>query len=297
MKFGQILGPEYKRERHRFHFLCFRRIMMHAKFASRPTAIQRVRCDASDRQPVPSVPSLLTTRRGGLVRLASFAALPLPLDALKMELSMWGQEADLYRRRANEALSHLLPPAPRLVGGRLALNPEFASELLATLPLSISALDAAQFAADVAALRASEIETYRAAGRCGHCGDATGAAALADRDWFDFLAYCYFKAASRQLRKSSSAATSSIATDTNTSGGNERPERVPWADEARLQLGAAVLRRVRERVDVEDAVEEGISPMRSGPYDALMGSSPDLDSARAGVKSLLRYFRDAGRGT
>jgi hypothetical protein len=154
---------------------------------------------------------------------------------LKNEASLWQQEAQLYGRKAAEALSEATGAAPQAAAddavaaaaAQLRLDPALAAALLAAplealrrgVPADVAnsaaaaaaelpGLDEPRFRRDLAALQAQELPYFRQARACGHCGSQEGPEALADRAWFDLQSYLQYKALGRQLGASLAASGS-----------------------------------------------------------------------------------------
>lgn len=173
------------------------------------------------------------------------------LDSLRGEAGLWAQEADLYRRKAASALTEATgsqQSAPTAsaqqtaaAAAGLKLDPALAEVLLAAplqalssrsgggasagasadggsaaaagSPPELPPLDMAQYQRDYAALLKRERPYFEAAGTCGACGTAgDSGAALADRDFFDFMSYIQFKALARQVGASLAPAGGSAST-------------------------------------------------------------------------------------
>lgn len=139
------------------------------------------------------------------------------------------QEAELYTRKASEALSSQLGDAApssssssiSTAGASLRLDPGLAAALLAAplaalrqqpttaaaaagsrLPapgVQLPRMDEQRYQQDFQALLDQELPYFQKAGSCGHCGSTAGPAALTDRQWFDFQSYIQYKALARQL--------------------------------------------------------------------------------------------------
>ncbi len=168
-------------------------------------------------------------------RPANFASLtadvkplhtPAAFCSLLLSVDLPPQEAELYSRKASEALSSQLgEAAPNSTSSSsgssssLRLDPGLAAALLAAplaalrqqpgsataggkLPapeVQLPRLDEQRYQQDFESLLAQELPYFRKAAACGHCGSTAGAAALTDRQWFDFQSYIQYKALGRQL--------------------------------------------------------------------------------------------------
>ncbi|KAI7842251.1 hypothetical protein COHA_003892 [Chlorella ohadii] len=144
------------------------------------------------------------------------------LDSLRGEAALWQQEAELYSRKASEALSSQLgeaaPSSSNSSISSLRLDPGLAAALLAAplaalrqqpgpaaggkLPVpevQLPRLDEQRYQQDFESLLAQELPYFQQAAACGHCGSTAGAAALTDAAWFDFQSYIQYKALGRQL--------------------------------------------------------------------------------------------------
>lgn len=169
------------------------------------------------------------------------------LDAFKGEASLWKQEAELYGRRASEAVSEATgvsssaADAAATATAGLELDASLAEALLqapltalmqggsssgapaASLPPppQLPRLDEERYQRDYQALLQQELPYFRDAGACGHCGGNAGASALADRSYFDFLSYVSFKALVGQIGPQL-AASSGAAAGPETLSGWER---------------------------------------------------------------------------
>ncbi|PRW60604.1 hypothetical protein C2E21_1285 [Chlorella sorokiniana] len=169
-----------------------------------------------------------TSRRTTLLSITGLAWGPgALLDSLRGEAALWQQEAELYARKASEALSSQLGDAatPSSVSSSasasLRLDPGLAAALLAAplavlqqrqpgtaaaggaaLPapeVQLPRLDEQRYRQDFEALLEQELPYFQQAKSCGHCGSTAGAAALTDRQWFDFQSYIQYKALAQQL--------------------------------------------------------------------------------------------------
>lgn len=155
------------------------------------------------------------------------------LESLKGEASLWGQEAELYRRKAAEALSEATGTQQSVAAAAadpIQLDLSLAEVLLAAPlaalkqpasfspagasaePVVLPSLNRERYESDYAALLAQELPYFKKAAACGHCGTVSGPTALQDRAWFDFLSYIQFKALGRQL--ASTVAPTGAATST-----------------------------------------------------------------------------------
>ncbi|KAL4855087.1 SART-1 family protein DOT2 [Chlorella vulgaris] len=178
-----------------------------------------------------------SSRRTHLLSIAGVAWAPgALLDSLKGEASLWGQEAELYRRKAAEALSEATGTQQRVAAAAadpIRLDLLLAEVLLAAPlaalkqpasfspagvsaaePVVLPSLNRERYESDYAALLAQELPYFKKAAACGHCGTVSGPAALQDRRWFDFLSYIQFKALGRQLASivaPTGAATSTLS--------------------------------------------------------------------------------------
>lgn len=213
----------------------------------------------------------------------------LPLaGGLKEEARMWKEEAGFYSRKIQSTLFNISGADSATGSGKVypkrPLDAEFGMVLL-------KAMDKAalqrkeEYLERCEALRQKELPYFKENGSCGHCGSVPGRAAFADRDYMDFEAYIRGKALLGMAPKGSrkEGEEKSIYTD-----------RDYYIENVRIVIGAAIMKRILEEVDFEDASAIGIAPGQAMSKNDLLSASPELDSIRRGVKSVLNYFKRKG---
>eukprot|EP00889_Picochlorum_renovo_P004146 jgi/Picre1/31176/NNA_006530.t1 len=133
-----------------------------------------------------------------------------------------------------------------------------------------------------------ELPRFREAQACGHCGIVQGRGSYGDAAYFDFQTYIRGKVLLQMAPK--------IPTDTVDAEEEDYAyrKRDTYIRNARIAIGSYVLKHILEEIYTEDAEAMGISPFFSvaaaNSKDSLLSASPDLDSIRAGVKSLWNIF-------
>eukprot|EP00890_Picochlorum_soloecismus_P006704 jgi/Picsp_1/859/NSC_04347-R1_hypothetical protein CHLNCDRAFT_49703 [Chlorella variabilis] len=230
-----------------------------------------------------SLDAFATSRRLSVVGLGL-----LPLAGLEEEARMWKEEVGFYSRKIQNTFFNISGTDSARSSGKIypkrALDAEFGMVLLnamdkAALQRKDEYLDRCE------ALRQKELPYFQENGSCGHCGTVKGRAAFSDRDYMDFEAYIRGKALLGMAPKGSTkeGEGKSIYTD-----------RDYYIENVRIVIGAAIMKHILEEVDFEDASAIGIAPGQALGKNDLLSASPELDSIRRGVKSVLNYFKRKG---
>lgn len=226
----------------------------------------------------------------GSNRRLSFVGLGLlPFAGLEEEARMWGEEVGFYSRKIQNALLNVSGTDSASDSGKKypkrALDAEFGMVLL-------NAMDKAalqrkeEYLERCEVLRQKELPYFKENGSCGHCGTVKGRAAFADRDYMDFEAYIRGKALLGMAPKSSREEGEGISVYN---------DRDYYIENVRIVIGAAIMKHILEEVDFEDASAIGIAPGQALGKNDLLSASPELDSIRRGVKSVLNYFKRKGK--
>jgi hypothetical protein len=161
------------------------------------------------------------------------------------------------------------------------MDAEFANTLMDAMTSVAGTTRVGEFQLRCAEIRAQKLPAYQSEDACGHCGQRKDPGAFRDPSYFDFETYVRGKSLLQM----------------NT-GANDDAKRDLYLRNANIQMGSYVLKKILEERYTEDAERTGISPffsvaaMRS--EDNLLSASPDLESVRAGVKTLLDYFQRRG---
>jgi len=232
-----------------------------------------------------------------MLLLSSVAGLPLIslADSLRQELSLLGQEAGYYTRKASEAAKDKMgaPEPSKPQPSRAPVDAELGALLLAA---PLDALDAgevgipwsrAAYAEDYARLMAQELPYYQQAGTCGHCGASD---TLDDAAWVDFRSYIQWKAISRQLTGYRSTSAPAYWEAMHAPMPTNDVEVDPSQTDTSKQLRRAVGRRLLAAAQAAARADGEGGSSDSG----LLADSPALDSIRLGVRQLLRFFKGTG---
>lgn len=161
-------------------------------------------------------------------------------------------------------------------GGVVVMDAEFANVLVGSLATVAGTTRVDAYESRCEELRELELPRYRDAGACGHCGTVDGRRAFRDAGYFDFETYIRGKAILLMAP-------------------NDDRKRDTYVRNATIAIGSSILKHIVEETYTEDAEQMGISPFFSlealnSRKDSLLSASPDLDSIREGIKSLLEYF-------
>ena len=167
-------------------------------------------------------------------------------------------------------------PQPKL------MDAEFANTLIDAMTAVAGTTRVGEFQLRSSEIRAQKLPAYQSEEACGHCGQRKDPGAFRDPSFFDFETYVRGKALLQM----------------NTGAEGDGTKRELYIRNANIAIGSYILRKILEERYTEDAERTGISPffsvaaMRS--EDNLLSASPDLESVRAGVKTLLDYFQRRG---
>lgn len=167
-------------------------------------------------------------------------------------------------------------PQPKL------MDAEFANTLVDAMTAVAGTTRVGEFQLRCAEIRAQELPAYQSEDACGHCGQRKDPGAFRDPSYFDFETYVRGKALLQM----------------NTGAAGDVAKRDLYIRNANIAIGSYILKKILEERYTEDAERTGISPffsvaaMRS--EDNLLSASSDLESVRAGVKTLLDYFQRRG---
>ena len=196
----------------------------------------------------------------------------LPLVALSLP----------FPARAWNVSLRTFSPQPKL------MDAEFANTLINAMTAVAGTTRTGEFQLRCAELRTEQLPVYQSMGACGHCGQRKDPGAFRDPQFFDFETYVRGKA----LLQMNTGGVVGAEDDVN------EAKRDLYIRNANIAIGSYILRKILEERYTEDAERAGISPffsvaaMRS--EDSLLSASPDLESVRAGVKTLLEYFQRRG---
>jgi hypothetical protein len=184
--------------------------------------------------------------------------------------SLWPHQAWIWGQRED-------------IGRSKLMDAEFANILIDSMASVAGTTRTGEYLLRCASLREEKLPHYQDAQKCGHCGARKGPGAFRDPDFFDFETYVRGKALLQMAP------------------GDENPEtkRDQYLRNANIAMGSYILRHILEERYTEDAERMGISPFfsvsaLSGREDSLLSASPELESVRDGVKSLLEYFQRRG---
>lgn len=158
------------------------------------------------------------------------------------------------------------------------MDAEFANTLINAMTAVAGTTRTGEFQLRCAELRTAQLPVYESADACGHCGQRKDPGAFRDPRFFDFETYVRGKALLQM----------------NTGSVDDDSKRDLYIRNANIAIGSYILKKILEERYTEDAEREGISPFFSvaalRSEDSLLSASPDLESVRAGVKTLLSYF-------
>lgn len=155
------------------------------------------------------------------------------------------------------------------------MDAEFANVLIRSLSSVAGTTRVEEYTSRCEALREVMLPRFQEAHTCGHCGSVEGRQAFRDAAYFDFETYIRAKAILEMAPE-------------------DDRKRDLYIRNATIAIGSSILKHIVEETYTEDAEQMGISPFfsleASTRKDSLLSASPDLDSIRMGVKSLLNYF-------
>lgn len=247
-------------------------------------------------RPLPSGESLHRWLHGSRrMSLVTFIAGIPGIDAIAKgigsEASLWKQEFEYYGNKfAPRGERRQLRGPPGM--NKRRLDAEFANVLIRAMDAAAGITRLDEYRQRVDELIEKELPRFREAQACGHCGIVQGRGSYGDAAYFDFQTYIRGKVLLQMAPK--------IPTDTVNAEEEEYAyrKRDTYIRNARIAIGSYVLKHILEEIYTEDAEAMGISPFFSvaaaNSKDSLLSASPDLDSIRAGVKSLLEYFQRKG---
>lgn len=216
-------------------------------------------------------PIVHETRRRSLVMLVGLSSVcvlgggrneafssPLPLHA--SPVMMWFGRQDSFLGQ----------------GDGVMMDAEFANVLILSLSTVAGTTRVEEYQQRCAELRELALPRYRDGRACGHCGSVSGRRAFRDAAYFDFETYIRGKAILQMAP-------------------SDDRKRDTYIRNATIAVGSSILKHIVEETYTEDAEQMGISPFFSlealnNRKDSLLSASPDLDSIRQGIKSLLEYF-------
>ena len=172
------------------------------------------------------------------------------------------------------------------LSSRKLMDAEFANMLVQSMASPAGTTRLEEYHQRCDELRRSELPRFKEAGACGHCGATHGRGAFRDSAYFDFETYIRGKALLQMAP--------SIRDDDH----NGYRKRDTYVRNANIAIGSFILKHILAEIYTEDAEAMGISPFFSmtaaNSKDSLLSASPELDSIRSGVKSLLEYFKRKG---
>ena len=162
------------------------------------------------------------------------------------------------------------------------MDAEFANTLIDSMTAVAGTTRVGEFQLRCAEIREQELPKYQSEDRCGHCGQRKDPGAFRDPQYFDFETYIRGKALLQM----------------NTGAVDDDEKRDLYIRNANIAIGSYILKKILEERYTEDAERAGISPFFSvaatRSEDSLLSASPDLESVRAGVKTLLDFFQRRG---
>mmetsp|Transcript_11127 Transcript_11127/g.22235 ORF Transcript_11127/g.22235 Transcript_11127/m.22235 type:complete len:437 (+) Transcript_11127:93-1403(+) len=232
------------------------------------------------------------SRRMSLVTfIAGIPGIDAIAKGIGSEASLWKQEFEYYGNKfipRGERRQMRGPPGMN----KRRLDAEFANVLIRAMDAAAGITRLDEYRQRVDELIEKELPRFREAQACGHCGIVQGRGSYGDAAYFDFQTYIRGKVLLQMAPK--------IPTDTVDAEEEDYAyrKRDTYIRNARIAIGSYVLKHILEEIYTEDAEAMGISPFFSvtaaNSKDSLLSASPDLDSIRAGVKSLLEYFQRKG---
>lgn len=232
------------------------------------------------------------SRRMSLVTfIAGIPGIDAIAKGIGSEASLWKQEFEYYGNKfipRGERRQMRGPPGMN----KRRLDAEFANVLIRAMDAAAGITRLEEYRQRVDELIEKELPRFREAQACGHCGIVQGRGSYGDAAYFDFQTYIRGKVLLQMAPK--------IPTDTVDAEEEDYAyrKRDTYIRNARIAIGSYVLKHILEEIYTEDAEAMGISPFFSvtaaNSKDSLLSASPDLDSIRAGVKSLLEYFQRKG---
>lgn len=162
-------------------------------------------------------------------------------------------------------------------GDGIMMDAEFANVLIESLLTVAGTTRVEEYQSRCEEVRELALPRYRDARACGHCGSVNGRRAFRDANYFDFETYVRGRAI-LQMAPS-----------------DDDRKRDTYIRNANIAIGSSILKHIVEETYTEDAEQMGISPFFSlealdNRKGSLLSASPDLDSIREGIKSLLNYF-------
>jgi len=170
------------------------------------------------------------------------------------------------------------------LSSRKLMDAEFANMLVRSMASPAGTTRLEEYQQRCEGLRQSELPGFKDAGTCGHCGGIRGRGAFRDSAYFDFETYIRGKAL---LQMAPSIPDS-----------DDYRKRDTYIRNANIAIGSFILKHILAEIYTEDAEAMGISPFFSmtaaNSKDSLLSASPELDSIRSGVRSLLEYFKRKG---
>lgn len=260
---------------------------------------QREEDNVSNRAPLSSTDSTELMNRwfhgSRRMSLVTFIAGIPGIDAIAKgigsEASLWKQELEYYGNKLTpRGERRQMRGSPGM--NKRRLDAEFANVLIRAMDAAAGITRLEEYRQRVDDLIEKELPRFREAQACGHCGVVQGRGAYGDATYFDFQTYIRGKVLLQMAPK--------IPTDTVDAEEEDYAyrKRDTYIRNARIAIGSYVLKHILEEIYTEDAEAMGISPFFSvaatNSKDSLLSASPDLDSIRAGVKSLLEYFQRKG---